>query len=234
MARPPKSAFDAWKDTIDGSRINKAWNDYDATIQQTVNAYNTYLPTTTGFTPLSWKLVKAMVWTETGGPSKPAWLSRPMQIGNAGDPGLAALLGGKEGGDLIMPPKIADGLTLQNANLPEKNIQAGVGYLLMRAANYAYVNVEDIADVVHDYVVKPGDTFTSIARRSGSTVAELNALNPGVGSLRIGQKVSVRKAKISKKIVGFKKLDSAMVAKLYNTKDERYADKLDYCLKVMG
>jgi hypothetical protein len=234
MAPPRKSPFEEWQDTINRSRVNKAWNGYDATIQQTVNAYNAHLRTTTGFTPLSWKLVKAMVWTESGGPSNPAWLSRPMQIGNTGDPGLAALLGGKEGGDLIMPPKIAAVLTAQNASLPERNIQAGVGYLLMRAANYTFVNVEDKADVVHDYVIKSGDTFSSIAQAWGSTIAELDALNPSAKTLHIGQKVKVRKAKISKKIAGFKKLDTAAVAKLYNTKDALYADKLDYCLKVMG
>jgi hypothetical protein len=158
-----------------------------------------------------------------------------MQIGNPGDPGLAALLSGKEGGELIMPPQIASGLTLQNAVVqPDKNIQAGVGYLLMRAANYAFVNAEDTTDPVHDYIVTPGDSLAAIATRNGSTTAELQALNPNAHVLHPGQKIKIRKAKIQKTITEVKTLDNATVARLYNTKQHNYAEKLAYCLNIIG
>ncbi|MFH5252883.1 peptidoglycan-binding protein, partial [Burkholderia semiarida] len=71
-----------------------------------------------------------MIWTETGGPTKTAWRLNPMQIGNPGDPGLAALLSGKEGGELVMPPELQRVLTvLSAASSPQMNIRAGVAYL---------------------------------------------------------------------------------------------------------
>jgi LysM repeat protein len=44
------------------------------------------------------------------------------------------------------------------------------------------------------YVVQTGDTFGSIASRYGTTVAELESLNPGVSSnaLSVGQKIRVK------------------------------------------
>jgi LysM repeat protein len=44
------------------------------------------------------------------------------------------------------------------------------------------------------YVVQSGDTFGSIAAKYGTTVAQLEALNPGVSStaLSVGQKVRVK------------------------------------------
>ena len=44
------------------------------------------------------------------------------------------------------------------------------------------------------YIVRSGDTFASIASRTGTTVARLEQLNPSVSptSLRIGQKIRVQ------------------------------------------
>ena len=43
------------------------------------------------------------------------------------------------------------------------------------------------------YTVKPNDTFASIAAKTGTTVARLEQLNPGVDptALRVGQKIRV-------------------------------------------
>lgn len=234
MKPPLKSPYDKWKDTIDAAASDPAWNAYDAAIKRTVDKYNAHLKSAKGFTALDWELVKAMLWTESGGPTQRAWATQPMQIGNPIDPGLASLLGGKEGGDLIMPADIASGLTLQNVRAdPEKNIQAGVGYLLMRAANFDYANIEDLTDPVHEYKVVPGDSLDRIARQNGSTLGELYWLNPGLHNLKIGQVIKIRKARMTKVITGFKTLDNATVAKLYNHGDSRYAEKLAYCLKAM-
>lgn len=233
MKPPQKSGYDRWKDTIDGASGNPAWDVHDATIKRTVDKYNAHLKSAKGFTALDWKLVKAMLWTESGAESDD-WKTKPMQIGNRGDPGLAALLGGKEGGELIMPPDIASGLTLENAPRdPDRNIQAGVGYLLMRAANFGYANVADPNDPVHEYKAVAGDNLDRIARQNGSTLAELYWQNPGLHNLKVGQTVKIRKAKMTKVITGFKTLDNATVARLYNQGDPRYADKLAYCLKAM-
>jgi Tfp pilus assembly protein FimV len=44
------------------------------------------------------------------------------------------------------------------------------------------------------YVVRKGDTFGSIAAKEGTTVAQLEQLNPGVSSnaLQVGQKIRIR------------------------------------------
>ncbi len=44
------------------------------------------------------------------------------------------------------------------------------------------------------YAIQSGDTFESIATRTGTTVARLEQLNPGVDptALRVGQKIRVK------------------------------------------
>lgn len=47
---------------------------------------------------------------------------------------------------------------------------------------------------VRTYTVQSGDTFASIAAKTGTTVVKLEHLNPGVdpGALRVGQKIRVQ------------------------------------------
>lgn len=230
-----KTKYQLWMETIDRAKGNAAWDEYDETIKQAVLAYNVHLNGEKGYKALSWALIKAMVWTESGGPTNWSWKQRPMQIGNPGDPGLDALLGGKEGGELIVPPRMLAELTSQNARAdPKKNIQAGIGYLLMRLASYKSVSVADPGDTIQSYKIQPKDSFSTIAARLGSTTMELEALNPGRAKLlRPGQEIKIRKAAIVKKIANFDTLDLKTVAKLYNTIDQRYAEKLAYCLKII-
>jgi LysM repeat protein len=46
-----------------------------------------------------------------------------------------------------------------------------------------------------EYIIKAGDTFAKIARANGTTIADLQTVNPGVDSskLRIGQKIKMPK-----------------------------------------
>ena len=46
-----------------------------------------------------------------------------------------------------------------------------------------------------EYIIKPGDTFAKIARAHGATIADVQAVNPGVDSsrLRPGQKIKLPK-----------------------------------------
>lgn len=46
-----------------------------------------------------------------------------------------------------------------------------------------------------EYVIKPGDTFAKIARTHGSSIADLQSINPGVdpSRLRPGQKIKLPK-----------------------------------------
>jgi predicted Zn-dependent protease len=47
---------------------------------------------------------------------------------------------------------------------------------------------------VHSYTIKSGDTLASIAAKTGTTVAELEHLNPGINptALRVGQTIRVQ------------------------------------------
>lgn len=46
-----------------------------------------------------------------------------------------------------------------------------------------------------EYVIKAGDTFSKIARALGTTLADIQAVNPGVdsGKLKVGQKIKLPK-----------------------------------------
>lgn len=50
------------------------------------------------------------------------------------------------------------------------------------------------ASAAQSYTVRKGDTFSSIAAKTGTTVARIEALNPGVSSnaLQVGQKIRVK------------------------------------------
>ncbi len=236
MATAPthhKTPFEKWKDTIDGALTSTAWDEYDCDIMRIANEFNRHLASTQGFKTLDWKLVKAMVWTETGGPSDPSWKSRPMQIGNPGDPGLRALFAIQGGGALIIPPTLKQSLTRASAiATPVMNIRAGAAYLLMRFANFGYTTV--IEGPVSHYVVRPGDSFDKIAKIDHSTVPTLQHLNPGIQTLHPKQVIEVQKASLVKIITGWRPITTTTIAHRYNVGDTDYAKKLEYCLSVMN
>lgn len=233
---PPKikTPYEKWQDTINAAKTDKRWNEHDNLISSTVLEFNNRLAKSTGYGALDKKLIKAMVWVESGGPDNVAWSQRPMQIGNAGDPGLAALLGGKEGGDLIL--SVAQKTSLKAAaSGPGPNILAGTAYLLMRAASYAYKSVPDALDSkVYDLTVKPGDSLEKIAKANGSTVEMLKSLNPAaLVMIKPGQVLKLKKASIQQVITAWTAITTDFAARRYNIGDPKYKQKLDYCLSLM-
>lgn len=231
---PPKSGYEKWQDGIDSAAGDTKWDAHDCEIQMTVSEYNRHLSGTDGYIPLDWRLVKAMLWVETGA-ERSEWNIRPMQIGNDNDPGLAAFLSTNEGGDLILPPKWTGSLTVSSARSnPSHNIRAGVGYLLMKMANYEYRSVPAADAEVRELTVKPGDSLDRIARTHGSTVDMLRSLNPAARVLQPGQKLKYRKASNQKVITGWRRITTASIAQRYNGGgDFLYAKKLDYALSLI-
>jgi len=183
-----KSGYELWQTTIDGAISDSRWQDYDCDIQRIVNQFNRHLSSTTGYMSLDWRLIKAMVWTESGGPDSRAWRENPIQIGNPGDPGLTALLSGREGGELVIPPALRSRLTVGATRIsPRMNISAGVAYLLMRLAAYGFATVPDEKDNgAYEVLVKPGNTLEKIAKSNGTTVDTLRKCNAGALVLRLG------------------------------------------------
>ncbi|MBP1206221.1 hypothetical protein JOD97_004294 [Duganella sp. 1411] len=230
-----RSSYEKWQETIAASLKNPQWHSYDSDLQRIVSTFNRHLSGKGGYFPLDWHLIKAIIWTESGGPQQPAWRNNPMQIGNVGDPGLAALLSGKEGGDLIMPTDLKRTLTTTSVrSSAQMNISAGIAYLLMRMARFDIATVPDDKDQkVYEVVVTTGDSLEKIARTNGSTVDTLKKLNPGTSILKLGHTLKYRKASIQKVIVGWDMVTTSAIAKRYNVGDPAYAKKLNYCLAVM-
>lgn len=216
------------------SRRDERWNQYDCDIQRCARAYNAHLSDTPGFRFLDWRLVKAMVWTESGGPERSAWRTSPIQIGNEGDPGLKALFSGKEGGELILPPPLKLSPSAARAN-PTLNIAAGMGYLLMRLAKFGFVHTLDERDPkIYEVSVQSRESLASIARKNGTAIQSIRQFSVNTMILRPGQTIRFRKARVVKSITGWTPITTSAIARTYNVGDPAYAQKLEYCLKAMS
>jgi hypothetical protein len=227
----PRTGFESWADGVD--KANDKWNVYDCEIRSAVNEYNMHLSQTPGYVPLDWRVVKAMLWVETGA-NVLDWKSRPMQIGNAQDAGLMALLGDKEGGDLVVPPSLRITLSAHSVRTdPASNIRAGIGYLLMRMATFAFKNVLDADDKIYEVTVKDRDSLEKIAKNQGSTPEIMKRLNPSAHLLKAGQVLKYQKASVRKVITGWMPLTTSSIAARYNVGDSSYARKMDHALPAV-
>jgi len=230
-----RTPFEKWQDGISSAIGNPKWSLYDCEIKIAVSEFNQHLANTAGYRQLDWQLIKAMLWTETGA-SSADWKIRPMQIGVPGDPGLASLLSGKEGGELILPPSWKGRLTAATArSIPSHNIRAGTGYLLMRMASFDYKSIpaSDTA-AIHEMTVRPGDSLAKIAKASGSTTEILRNLNTDTMRLHPGQTLKYQQGSVQRFITGWRPLTTAMISQRYNGGgDANYAKKLDYALSLI-
>jgi hypothetical protein len=231
---PPKAGFEKWQEDIDMSTDDAKWNSWDCEVQMAANEYNRHLSGTAGYFPLDWRLIKAMLWVETGANSS-EWNSKPMQIGVAGDPGLTSFLSGKEGGDLILPTALKGRLTTGSVRTnPRHNIRAGIGYLLMRMANFEYRSGVGSDPKIYEVTVKAGDSLDKIAKAQGSTVDTLRKLNPTANVLRPGQMLKCQNASVQRVITGWRHISTTLIAQRYNGGgDPNYAKKLDYASSLV-
>ena len=149
--------------------------------------------------------------------------------------GLMSFFSGKEGGDLILPPAWKGQLTMGSVRtIPAHNIRAGIGYLLMKMANYEYRSILDADSRVYEIAVKPGDSLDKIAKTQGSTVDTLKKLNPTAAVLRPGQVLKYQKASVQRVITSWRPVSTTLMAKRYNGEgDPNYAMKLDYALAAL-
>lgn len=235
LQAPTKTGFEKWQDSLNKAVGDPTWDAYDCEIRMAVAEFNSHLMGTGGYRQLDWTLVKAMLWTETGATST-EWLSKPMQIGVSGDPGLRALLSGAEGGELILPPSWQWRLKVGTVRtIAAHNIRAGIGYLLMRLANFEYKSILS-ADVktIHQVTIKPGDSLERIAKSQGSTTEILRALNPTAAVLRPGQVLKYQNGAVQRVITSWRPITTAIIAQRYNGGgDPNYAKKLDYALSLI-
>lgn len=231
---PPRTGFKKWRDGLKRGVRNPEWDAYDGEIRAAVDEFNRHLSGTVGYRPLDWQLVKAMLWTETGAETA-AWKTKPMQIGKPDDPGLASLLSGNEGGDLILPPTWKGRLTMESARtIPAHNIRAGIGYLLIRMAKFRHESVLAADTEVYEVTVKTGDSLDKIAQAQGSTLERMEKLNLDSGVLHPGQVLKYQKASIQRVITGWRPITTVSIAKRYNGgRDPNYVKKLNYALSLV-
>jgi hypothetical protein len=229
-----ETGFERWRDGLKSDTSDPNWNKWDHEIQLAVREYKQHLNRSARSPALDWTLIKAMVWVETGA-NNPEWHIKPMQIGVVGDPGLKALLSEREGGDLIVPPMWIGRLTIASVrSSPVHNIRAGIGYLLMRMANFEYRTVSGADSTTREIIVKPFDTLESVARHNGSTVDTLRRVNPATDILRPGQVLRVQKASVRRVIASWRRISTDSVARRYNGGgDPDYARKLDFALTLI-
>ena len=215
---------DGWRHTVDCAKTDLRWDQWDGVIKAEVLDYQNRF----GFV-VDWRIFKAQIWTESGASSS-AWLTRPMQIGNAGDPGYATMRDHREHADAIMSDQVKaaldGGLSI---NDPKLNIQVGLAYAYMKLSTYDSVVTDK---QILSYTVVRGDALERIARNIGTTQKNLLELNPQVANgLRVGQKLSYQTA-ATKPIECI--VNAARLQKFYNGNgDMNYADKITYCMQII-
>jgi len=228
-----KTLPQGWLNTVDRSKADPRWDAYDAEIKAALDEFQAHLSALSpDYVSPDWRIIKAMVWTETGGPDNAAWKARVMQIGNPGDPGLDDL---KKRGSLILPRGLLEKI---NAGVddPAVNIRAGIGYMLFRSVNVetkSIVNKNDSA--FYEYTVKSGDNLSKIAPNLGTTVENLKDSNQGAATmLKPGQQLRYQKASMQQIIESWEAITTERAAEMYNVGDPDYQAKLDYCLTLIG
>jgi hypothetical protein len=163
MANHPctDKGFKFWANGLEDAKINPDWDAYDTHIQRLVSRYNDYLLGKGGYVPIDWRLIKAMIWTETGvryEHGKP-WKKVPMQIGVRSDPGMHDLLTNPNRKLVVLPDLWLDLTPSKITSNPYINIEAGTSLLFLRMAHFGLVNVPDklktdkqsLADTTHSH-----------------------------------------------------------------------------------
>jgi LysM repeat protein len=224
-----------WKDSVEPGVTDAAWDKYDSVIQIEIAASNLRLKNIPGYKTVDWKVVKAMIWVESGANS-PAWNTAPIQIGVPGDPGLGVLQRGENGSDLIMTTDLAN--RVKNTQLvstdPNLNIQAGIAYLFTQMSKSEIISVVDDPSVLN-YTVAAGDSLDKISKKLGTTVDNLKSQNPGAGAMIHPKDVlKYQKAMMKRQIMGWRDFNvMTTIADRYNGGgDPDYAAKLVYVLDL--
>ncbi|EAA6842157.1 LysM peptidoglycan-binding domain-containing protein [Salmonella enterica] len=244
---PPKklSPLDEWKAGREKAIGNPDWYIYDNTIRKLVSEINRHLSTSKNiekYKPLDWKLIKAMIWTETGA-AVAAWKTRPIQIGNTGDEGIKeVVIPARPRKYNIIIPKTWNTYLINKTDLirsnPEYNIRAGIALLMIKMSETEKDKIVYDNENEDTYEVVEGDRgYSSIAKKIGTTQSVLTKLN-GVKVIHPGDKLKYKKAHLEQYIPGWLLFTPENIKKQYNidpTKaqpghrgDHTYADKIRF------
>lgn len=228
-----------WTNTIDAGLTDPSARRYDATINTIVTEYNTRLASTPGYVPADWKLIRAMIWVESGGPKGSQWNGRVMQIGNAGDPGYNALRNQEGAVPVVVAPatlqRIADAKP-GDINDPFFNVEVGIAYVWTRLCKTDMGTIIDDPNVYEHTVAPRGEIASRLAHAEGTTLQDLQAMNPGVNlnALRGGSVLRFHRSHTGRRIKEWMAFTPENIARTYNVGDPAYADKLRYVMSVVN
>jgi LysM repeat protein len=226
-----------WTSTIDTGKFEPNARVYDSTLQQHVGDYNRRLGAISGYVTVDWKLMRAVVWVESGGPKTLAWTGRVMHIGSSGDPRLSAVKSGEGATSVIVPQTTRDRLASADArtiNEPFFNIEVGIAYLWLRMCKSEVGTIID-DPTVYSHTLASGETASSVAQKNGTTVEDIRATNPGLNIDRLspGDVLRFHKARTGRKITGWYAFTPDNIASRCNVGDLDYAEKLRYVMEAL-
>jgi hypothetical protein len=211
---------------MDAAIKNPKSTAYDSLIQTELTAYQARFDNWPSFPALDWKLFKALLFVESGGPSNPAWTARAMQIGNPGDPAYAVLVNGGEGSSAIMSVQLKADIATKPITMPEVNIKAAIAYILTKSAEFGSQQVID-DPTLRKHKVISGENPISISRKEHTTVGNIALNNPtAVKKIYAGQSLAFQRAHM---IPVWAPITPDFLASAYNGgRDPEYANKLRY------
>jgi len=245
--QPPKklSPLEEWKSGREKAIGNPDWYIYDNTIRKLVSEINQHLSMSKNieqYKPLDWKLIKAMIWTETGATSA-AWKTKTMQIGNNKDDGiLEVTVPARPRKYNIIVPRNWDKYLKNKGDMiktnPEYNIRAGIALLMIKMSETEKDKTVYDNEKEFTYEVVRGDLgYSSIAKKIGTTQGVLTTLN-GIKAIHPGDKLKYKQAHLEQYIPGWKLFTPQNIQIQYNGDPKRataskpgdlnYADKFEY------
>ena len=225
---------------------DKRWNEYDETIKNEVAFYNRKFNGKSGFIPLDWRWVKAMLWTEVlAGPneSKGQWQQLPMQIGvikgGVTDPGYAVVRDAKqdEGADLVVEDELKQKIQNRADVIGHLNVRTGIAYLFIRAAIEvgAYPDKIDDPQILTD-IVGAKEGLDAVAVRLKTTTDNIIQNTQGLTKqtiLHAGDSIKYQKSHSVRGILRWDDWDTAV--KNYNseTTDPKYREKVSRAYQII-
>lgn len=234
-------------DTMTAAVADPAAADYDDVLKAEIAACAKRFKGTPGFPdPLDWRLFKAQLLVESGGPKGRVWKGRVMQIGNSGDPGLAVVRAAvrgdtahAEGADLVLPADLKSAMKdpKQSIDQPALNLRVALCYLFARMLKG--IRDENEIDPTRPpgaHKVIGGESWWSIAGHYGIKVKDLQDLNSSAVTrgLFAGMELHVRWGRHVRELTGWRPFDYATIAARYNGGgDTQYAEKLEFVHKLL-
>jgi LysM repeat protein len=217
-----------WKDSLASGLKSSQFTKYDDLFKAETQRYNERFRNTTGFVELDWKTFKAVALVETAS-EHPQWNTKPMQIGNTGDPAYGVLKTRQQNSDLIMDAQLRKDLATKPITDPQINIRAAIAYILTLSVKVGF-KISDPA--VRSHTVKSGENLWSIAKSEGTTIEELNASNSSASKIHPGEHLKFHR--MVRVIVGWTPLTPEFLQERYNgSGDLQYALKIHYVLQFI-